>query len=205
MKKYVIGIDEVGRGALAGPVLVAALALPKYFKRGESSFLLLKDSKKLSPSKREQWVKYLSERQDIFFAISKVYPKKIDVLNVSKAANIAATRALMRLIYKNNIKPRSVFLDGGLYLNERAIKKINFKKKSKTIKRGDEKINAIKLASIVAKVKRDCLMVKLHKKYPKYGFDIHKGYGTKKHQEAIERNGYSKAHRLSFKFKSALV
>ncbi|MDI6734357.1 MAG: ribonuclease HII [Patescibacteria group bacterium] len=206
MKKYVIGIDEVGRGALAGPIFVTALALPKNFRRRESSFLPLKDSKKLRPSIREQWLKYVDRRQDIFYATSKISPKKIDIFNISRAANIAASRAMVKLVSKYDIFCRSsVFLDGGLYLDKKTIEKLNLKRKPKTIIKGDEKINAIKLASVVAKVKRDRFMIKLHEKHPNYEFNIHKGYGTKKHREAIEKNGYSSEHRLSFKFKAKSV
>ena len=204
-KKYIIGIDEVGRGPLAGPVTVAAIILPLNFQFSISNFqkqskIKLKDSKKLSPKQREAWFNFIKQRK-IPFAVANVSPKIIDRINISNAANLAATRALCKLITDtpqlptNNLK---IYLDGGL--------KIIFPRKSvlsqhwsaRTIVRGDEKIPAIMFASIVAKVRRDKLMKINHKKYPRYGFKKHKGYGTKLHYRALKLNGASKIHRKSF-------
>jgi len=193
--KYIIGIDEVGRGALAGPVVVAALAAPVNLKFKISNLKLkLKDSKRLSPKQREIWFERI-KKHSMFYAIANVSPKIIDKINISKAANLAATSALKALIknYKLRIKNCRVYLDGGLFLNSKFCI-LN----STTVVKGDEKISAISLASIVAKVSRDRQMVKLHKKYPKYGFDKHKGYGTKRHFKAIKKHGWSKIHRLTF-------
>ncbi len=194
MVKYsgIIGIDEVGRGSLAGPVTVAAVFLPK-----DVRFYGLKDSKKLSPAKREEWFKRIRQNQRIFYAISKVSPKIIDRINISKAANLAATRSLNKLItnYQLQITRTFIYLDGGLYIQKTPNPK---PKTMKTVIRGDEKINAIKLASIVAKVKRDKLMVKLHKSYPHYNFHINKGYGTKAHFKSLELFGRCEIHRLTF-------
>lgn len=207
MFKYIIGIDEVGRGPLAGPVTVAAVAARVNLK--------LKDSKKLSPKQREIWFDYIKESQKskaksqrLYYAIASVSPKVIDRINISKAANLAATRAFQKLVNsyaiasvltKNNNVNVKIFLDGGLYLKK--LQTTNYKLKTKTIIRGDEKIPAISLASIVAKVTRDRMMRKLHKKYPRYAFDQHKGYGTKKHFKAIKKYGPSPIHRKSFKIK----
>ncbi|MEK7634624.1 MAG: ribonuclease HII [Patescibacteria group bacterium] len=203
--KYVIGIDEVGRGALAGPVVVAALALPKKFNLpiGRINFQLskLKDSKKLSPRQREVWFQYIKELS-LSYGIAAVSPKIIDKINISQAANLAATKALKKLLTDNKqltTNNYKVFLDGGLYIKSK-IKNQNFINSNfKTVIKGDEKIPAISLASIVAKVYRDKLMKKLHKKYPRYDFINNVGYGTKKHIKAIKKFGHSSIHRKSFK------
>lgn len=203
--RWVIGIDEVGRGALAGPVVVAAAALPKGFAPRSHALGKLKDSKKLSAKQREAWFAYFHDRLEIGFALARVYPRQIEKRNISKAANIAAERAFARLAGKRGAwalkRPNTgVFLDGGLFLGNG-----NQPKSVKTIIKGDEKINAIKVASIVAKVHRDRLMRRLAKKYPKYSFEIHKGYGTKVHRRAIKKYGPSPAHRLTFLGKSAIM
>ncbi|MBI4993803.1 ribonuclease HII [Candidatus Wolfebacteria bacterium] len=211
IKKFIIGIDEVGRGSLAGPVVVAALALPEKFKIKKSDlkkFKLtkLRDSKKLSLSQREAWFNYI-KKQMLSHGIASVSPKIIDKINISQAANLAATKAFKKLIknYKflpagrhGKIKNCLIFLDGGLYLN---IENQSAGWRTKTIIKGDEKIPAISLASIVAKVYRDKLMKKLHKKYSQYDFINNVGYGTKKHIKAIKKIGYSSIHRKSFKIK----
>jgi len=218
-KKYIIGIDEVGRGPLAGPVTVAAVLLtanlktPKQnkFATGQAYKLKnsktpLRDSKKLSPKQREIWF-YFIKKQKIPYAVANVFPKTIDKINISKAANLAATRALIKVdkliscklvSFKKPIQA-NVFLDGGLYLKNPKPKLKNLKLTNlQTIVRGDEKIPAISLASIIAKIHRDKYMDKLHKKYPQYGLEKHKGYGTKKHYRSINKNGILKIHRKSF-------
>jgi len=189
--KYIIGIDEVGRGSLAGPLFVSAVAIPTNLRFKES----LKDSKKLSPKQREEWFKKIKSHPKINFTISKIYPRAIENKNVSKAANLAALRAFKRLTsnFQRLTSSTSVFLDGGLYLGNG-----QNRIPAKTVIRGDEKITAIKIASIIAKVSRDSLMARLAKKYPKYKFEVHKGYGTKRHIQAIKKFGPSKIHRRSF-------
>ncbi|MDD5547540.1 MAG: ribonuclease HII [Candidatus Pacebacteria bacterium] len=188
-KKYIIGIDEVGRGPLAGPVAVCALALPEGLKIKKTG---LKDSKKLSAKQREEWLEYIKKCPQIFYAVSRVYPNIIDKINISQAANLAANRSLEKLFgtYKLNYKKCRVLLDGGLFVSE--------KYKARTIIKGDEKITAIKLASIAAKVDRDGLLEKYAEKFKKYGFDMHKGYGTKHHIKIIKKHGPLKIHRLTF-------
>lgn len=191
---YTIGIDEVGRGALAGPVVVAAVALPKGFTPKLTGMPPLKDSKKLSSSQRNEWFDYLKSDPRVFYASARVYQKKIDKKNISRAANIAASKALDKLIKESSIKKFSVILDGSLYLASPNHKGLQ----SRTIVRGDDKFTSIKFASIVAKVTRDEYMTKLHKKFPEYGFGKHKGYGTKLHKSMIRKHGVRDTHRLTF-------
>jgi len=194
--QYVIGIDEVGRGSLAGPVIVTALAVPKGLGFRNKALGMLKDSKQLTPAAREKWSNYTKKHPHVFYATARVQPHVIDRINISNAANLAAFRAFNKLSkrYKLNPNSCSVYLDGGLYLKS----KKSQARTAKTIVRGDEKIPAISLASIVAKVSRDRLMVRLAKEYPKYGFEVHKGYGTKIHRTALRKYGPSGAHRLTF-------
>jgi ribonuclease HII len=195
--KWVIGIDEVGRGALAGPVVVAAAALA-VDARGRvvhAPFRGLKDSKKLSASAREFWARELKNSPDVRFAIARVYPRGIERLNISGAANRAAASAYAQLLKKYKIPAKTpVFLDGGLYLGSKARQK----KTAQTVIKGDEKIPAVAAASIIAKVARDAFMTRLAAKHPQYGFAIHKGYGTLAHRRAIQKNGPCAAHRLTF-------
>jgi ribonuclease HII len=220
---YIIGIDEVGRGALAGPVVVAAVLLPA---RGGAAIIkaaklgILKDSKKLSAPRREAWAKYFRRHAEVDFAIARVYPRGIERMNISAAANRAAERAFERLIAKRaaatatataaaavktnaNIKV-SIFLDGGLFLGSRA-NQLEQHKKAKTVIKGDEKIAAVAAASIIAKVVRDHFMVKLAARYPRYHFDIHKGYGTALHRAALSKFGPCEAHRLTFLRKKPII
>ncbi len=225
-QKFIIGIDEVGRGALAGPVTVAALVLPQNFHKiirvnpllKKEKFLpagkqtrqfasIIRDSKKLTSRQREIWFSYI-KKLSLSYRIASVSPKIIDKINVSQAANLAATRAIKKLIenYKSRRKVGTptkasglktknckIFLDGGLFLNSKFCI-LN----STTVVRGDEKIPAISLASIVAKVHRDKLMKRLHKKYPRYDFINNVGYGTKKHIKALRKFGHSPIHRKTF-------
>lgn len=198
MEKCVIGVDEVGRGALAGPVVVAAVALPRNFK---FSRLKLRDSKKLSPKQREEWFN-LIKRQKIPFATASVFPKIIDKINISQAANLAASRAFKKLLATSHLGlaiRAKIYLDGGLFLNKKTLVVSGHTLNPKTIVKGDEKIPAISLASIVAKVYRDKMMRRIHKKYPRYDFIHNVGYGTKKHIKAIRKFGHSAVHRKSFK------
>ncbi len=215
-EKYIIGIDEVGRGALAGNVVVAATAVPTKLRiknselrikkktKNSKSLILnfklakLRDSKKLTSSQREIWFKYAKKELRLQYAIASVSPKAIDKINISEAANLAARKAFTLLIKNSEfrIKNCKVCLDGGLYLKSLKLKTWNLK--SRTIIKGDEKISAISLASIIAKVSRDRQMKNLHKKYSQYGFEKNKGYGTKEHIKMIKKHGSSKIHRLTF-------
>jgi ribonuclease HII len=182
--KWHIGIDEAGRGPLAGPVSVGAVMVKSDFDF--SIFKNLKDSKKLSESKREEFFEVIKKR--IKFSVVMVSNKIIDKKGISYAICFAIKSLLKKL--DPNIKKTKIFLDGSLKAPEEFTQE--------TIIKGDEKIPAISLASIMAKVTRDRHMKKISNKYPAFNFDIHKGYGTKRHIEAIKKHGPSELHRKSF-------
>ncbi|MDZ4231497.1 MAG: ribonuclease HII [Patescibacteria group bacterium] len=193
---YSIGIDEAGRGALAGPVVVAAVAIPRSFKPHHRSLPKLKDSKALSPIQRDAWYGHLMGHPLVYVSTARVYPSRIDGINIACAANLAASRAYERLARKLDLKEGSleVLLDGSLYLGDPGHAGVE----SKTIIRGDQYRVCIKLASVVAKVTRDRYMVRLHQRYPKYNLRSHKGYGTQEHFRALKRHGISDIHRLTY-------
>jgi len=188
--KYNIGIDEVGRGPIAGPVAVCALCLGSKFKK--SNFQKFRDSKKLSHLQRLKWLEKINnekEKGNIFYKVCFESSKVID----QKGLTFAIKRALSNSLNSLKVKPKNceVLLDGGLRAP------IEYKNQ-KTIIKGDEKELAIALASIVAKVTRDALMMKFAKKYSGYGLEKHKGYGTAAHYKALKNKGLSPIHRQSF-------
>ena len=191
--KSVVGIDEVGRGPVAGPVAVAAFWLrgkitnPKINGR----VVPLRDSKKLTREQREAWYSEIvkMENADLCdFAVTMVSAKKVDSIGIAVALRLALARSLQDIKATPEIQ---ILLDGGLKAP------LEFKKQ-KTIIKGDEKEKAIALASIVAKVNRDRYMFKQDKKFPDYGFGRHVGYGTRAHYEAIQKHGMCELHRRSF-------
>ncbi len=185
----ILGIDEAGRGPLAGPVAVGAVYIrPK----AKLSFCGLKDSKQLSAIAREGWfnkIKKWQKENKLRYSVSLVSHSVIDREGVVSAIDLGINRCLKKIIVPPN--KTQVMLDGGLGAPTRFINQ-------KTIIRGDEKIAVIALASIVAKVTRDRHMERMSLKYPKYGFEIHKGYGTLKHRRAIKKFGHSRIHRKTF-------
>lgn len=191
--KTLIGIDEVGRGPLAGSICLCAVSIPVENKIKVFNKLCgIVDSKKTNGHKREDWFKKidkLRKQRLLDYRVAFVGAKIIDRDGIQPATQIAIWRVLNRLGIDE--KKCEIKLDGTLY----APKKF---KNQKTIIKGDEKEWIISTASIIAKVKRDKKMCRLAKKYPKYGFDIHKGYGTKAHVEAIRKFGFSREHRRSF-------
>ncbi len=205
-RPYIIGIDEVGRGPLAGPVVVCALALSPSANRqaqraSHKTMSRLKDSKKLNVKQREAWFNWLKNSPDIHYSVARVYPRGIERLNISAAANLAATRAFLKVCGALSLEhsrelTTKVYLDGGLYL--RVSPRDSRRWSVTTVVRGDQKFNAVKLASIVAKVTRDVFMNRMHQKFPDYGFDVHKGYGTKSHIAALKKYGPCPAHRTTF-------
>ncbi|MBI2637465.1 MAG: ribonuclease HII [Candidatus Sungbacteria bacterium] len=185
---YLIGIDEAGRGPLAGPVVVAGIKI-KGRKQKKNIFPGIRDSKKLSPRQREEWFKFLTENPRLEWAVARVWPKTIDRLNISQAANLGARRVCKRLLVEN-LALHKVLLDGGLRLAPHI--------PHQTIIKGDEKVPLIAAASIIAKVTRDRLMVRLHKKFPHYQFQTHKGYATRLHRNLVLQFGSSPMHRQTF-------
>jgi len=185
--KFYIGIDEVGRGPLAGPVAVGvALATPSTIKE----FKKIKESKQLSAKQREAWYARIAKKgSGVQFAVSFVSAQMIDRNGINPSIRLAMSRGLKKL--SPNSKHVRVLLDGGL----RAPAEY---RDQETIIRGDAKETIIAIASVVAKVKRDRLMMRLDKKYPEYGFEQHVGYGTKKHKMAILKFGITHIHRLSY-------
>ncbi len=193
--KFVIGLDEAGRGALAGPVVGAAVMINKDQMKFEMQNLLkeIKDSKKLKPQKREKLYKILINHPNIKWGIGKINSRVIDKINILEATKLAMERALRKIFnFKISIFRNDIFLilDGNFKLN------LNLPQKS--IIRADEKILSCAMASIIAKVYRDHLMLGYHKKYPQYGFDKHKGYGTRLHFKRLYQYGPSKIHRRTF-------
>ena len=196
--KTVVGIDEVGRGPIAGPVAVCALCLQNDFDAENFCSLVklrtkkIRDSKKLSHLQRVKWLEKINEERDTGNIIYKVSFESNKVID-DKGIVFAITRALENsLDYLNkNKNDCEVLLDGGLKAP------VEYKNQ-KTIIKGDEKELAIALASIVAKVERDTLMVKLSLKHTGYGLEKHKGYGTAEHYRALKNKGISMIHRKSF-------
>ncbi len=178
--ELVCGIDEVGRGCWAGPLVACALLFTKKIKISG-----LKDSKQLSAQRREEIFELLQDSTD--YGLGSVENTEIDQIGLSKATTLAFSRAISNL----SIKPAYLLIDG------RDRHKLAYP--FKTIIKGDEKLKVIACASIIAKVTRDRLMVNIAKKYPEYGFEIHKGYGTSRHHQALISFGATKIHRFSYK------
>lgn len=192
--KFIIGVDEAGRGPLAGPIVVGGIKIKSHHRRLKI-FSKIRDSKKLTAQKREEWFQRLISHLKLEWAVARVWPKTIDRINIARAANLGARRVCSRLSLDGKRlsleQNTSILLDGSLYLPKYI--------PHKTIIKGDETVPIIAAASIIAKVTRDRIMLRLHKKYPRYGFDIHKGYATRLHRKLVKRHGYSEVHRKSFK------
>lgn len=188
MKRFVIGIDEVGRGALAGPVVLAAVRLRGRVRWSHPELGRIRDSKQLTPLRREVWFRYLTSHPALAWRIARVGPRVIDRINIARAANLAAYRLVTRMTSADG--RRFVWLDGGLALPEHM--------PHRALVKGDERLPLIAAASIIAKVTRDRYMVRLAGGMPHYGFELHKGYGTRAHRRALRRYGLSPVHRRSF-------
>ena len=196
--QYIIGVDEAGRGSLAGPVMAAACMLqPSPKSRNDLEGLLglgVNDSKKLSPKKREEIFKILTSHPLVLWSVGEASEKEIDEINILQASLLAMRRAVEKLMDKNDRLERenfSVYIDGREVIP-------NLTANQKSIINGDAKVFSIAAASIIAKVTRDRLMLKYAEKYPQYGFEKHKGYGTKQHYEMIEKHGICRIHRKTF-------
>lgn len=188
---YRVGIDEVGRGPLAGPVVVAAVALPKGV-RLPKALGPLRDSKKLSPQARSTWAAWV--RATLPFAVARATPASIELRNISACANACALRCFRKLSAVYPIK--TVHLDGGLYLGSK-IQRLAYPG-AVTRPKADEDFPEVALASIVAKEVRDGIMRRYHRLYPEYAFDRNVGYGTAAHYQALEAFGPCPLHRLTF-------
>ncbi len=191
---YCIGIDEAGRGPLAGSVYAGAVMLPASYRalfKKTNAPKKLADSKKLSPSQREAWFAWM-KKNGIAYGHGAVSSSRIDRMNIARASDMAAQRAFEQLRSRRVITAAQVVADGGLSV--RVSEGFSFKHFPKA----DERVVAVSLASIVAKVLRDRYMRRMHSMYPDYGFDIHKGYGTRMHYIALRRYGPSLIHRLTF-------
>jgi len=176
----ICGVDEAGRGPLAGPVCAAAVILPRGLEIPE-----LNDSKKLTEKKREKLYEIITEKA-ISYGIAFADHNEIDSLNILNATFKAMNRAISQL----DSTPALALIDGN------TVKGIEYP--AEAIVGGDGKCASIAAASILAKVTRDRFMVEMAKKYPQYGFERHKGYGTKLHYQALREYGASPIHRKSF-------
>lgn len=182
---HVAGVDEVGRGCLAGPVTAAAVVLhPDRHIRGVS------DSKMVPAEERERLFDEIT-RQAVAWAVASADPCEIDHINIHKASLAAMQRAVLALSPLPDIVLVDAFRIPGLPMAQRGVL------------HGDRRCSAIAAASIVAKVVRDRAMCALHQQDPRYGFDRHKGYATADHLDAVARFGYSEAHRRSFRRQAA--
>lgn len=185
----ILGIDEAGRGPLAGPVSVGAVKIPKDFNK--KFFEGIKDSKQLTEDERELWfalAKEAKKKGELDFKVSLVSEKVIDKHGISYALRLGIKRCLSGL---GASPEHQIFLDGSLKAPEKFGHQL-------TVIKGDEKIPVISLASICAKVIRDRKMVRLSKKFPQFDFHIHKGYGTGMHLSALKKYGITALHRRSF-------
>ena len=179
--KYICGIDEAGRGPLAGPVVVASVILPE-----DSMIEGINDSKKISETKREKLYDLILE-EAISYGIGIIYQEEIDEINILQATK----KGLHEAIKSMDVKPDVILVDALTGIDTCGIP-------YKSIIKGDAKSYSIGAASIIAKVTRDRIMREWDKIYPEYGFAGHKGYGTAKHIEAIKKYGLTPIHRKTF-------
>lgn len=191
--KFVAGVDEVGRGPLAGPVVAAAVILPRGFSHPE-----IKDSKLLSPKQREKLAP-LIQQNAASWAVGVVGVEEIDRINILQASLLAMVQALDTL----SSKADCALIDGNQPIPAAMIRDSRFSLGAslyqKTVVKGDQLCLSIAAASIIAKVRRDEMMTQFDKQYPEYGFASHKGYGSAAHLAALRRYGPSPIHRLSYK------
>lgn len=176
----VCGVDEAGRGPLAGPVCAAAVILPK-----DVEIEGLNDSKKLTDKKRRELFEVITETA-VSYGIAFADEKEIDEINILQATFRAMARAMAAL----SVKPELALIDGN--------RACDFGIPVRTIVKGDSLSASIAAASILAKVTRDRLMEQYAEEFPQYGFEVHKGYGTKRHYEALREYGPSPIHRMTF-------
>ena len=176
------GVDEAGRGCLAGPVFAAAVILPESFSNE-----LLNDSKQLTEKQRYA-LRPIIEAEAVAYAVGVVFPDEIDKINILNASFLAMTRAIEAL----NVKPEHLLIDGNRFKSKLLIP-------FTTIVKGDGKMMSIASASVLAKTYRDDYMNKIAEEYPQYDWLENKGYPTAKHRDAIAQHGITPYHRLTFK------
>mgnify|MGYP003300668709 CR=1 FL=1 len=176
----ICGVDEAGRGPLAGPVCAAAVILPEHLQLPG-----LNDSKKLTDKRRRELFPQILE-QAIAYGIGLADHSEIDEINILQATYLAMERAMRSL----SVKPDLALIDGN--------RAKDFGIPVQTIVKGDSRSASIAAASILAKVTRDDIMLEMAQQYPQYGFDVHKGYGTKAHYEALQTYGPCPIHRMTF-------
>ncbi len=201
--KIVAGLDEAGRGSLSGPVVAGAvLILDTNYKILNTE---VNDSKKLSPQKREQIYKLITKDKRIQWGIGIVSEKVIDRINILEATKLAMGKAVKNLERKlditKNMRSRKKIRDraNSVFLILDGKMRLDLPLSQKSIVKADEKVFSCAAASIVAKVTRDRIMRRYHKKYPKYRFDLHKGYGTKLHLKMLKKYGHCPIHRKTFR------
>ncbi len=197
--QYIFGVDEVGMGCLAGPVVVCAVAMTNHFYNKHHKKLIgLRESKLLLPHQREKFAQELLKEKDLAYAISSVSPKMIDKINIYQASRLGMSKAIKKLEPVNWKLKTMILVDG-----KTKIKGVDYEQMP--IVKGDRKIFAIACASIIAKVHRDRMMMRYAKKYPDYGLEKHKGYGTKLHYAKLASFGPSAIHRQSFRLSPRLT
>lgn len=177
----IAGVDEVGRGCIAGPVFAAAVILDKNINKKD-----IRDSKKISFEERTFLADYI--KKNSVYAIGRASVEEIEKINILNASLLSMKRALNKLKYK----PSIAYIDG-IFVPK------NLNMKFKTFIKGDERIKSISAASIIAKVERDFFMIKLAKKYPRYSWHKNFGYGTKEHISGLKKYGITNLHRKKFK------
>jgi len=181
--RFVLGVDEAGRGPLAGPVVAAAVMLSP-----EVSLAGVNDSKALSSTRREELFSVIIESSSVY-GVGMASPAEIDAINILQATFLAMVRAVNR----THVSPDLVVIDGR--------QRLPFPLCQYPLVKGDSRCQAVAAASIVAKVVRDRIMSYYHCRYPQYDFVRHKGYGTAAHRRAVHLHGLSPVHRRSFKLK----
>lgn len=188
---YICAVDEVGMGCLAGPVVVCAVGITNHFyKKVHKKLKWLRDSKLLLSRQRDKFASELMKENDLVYALAYAQPKTVDKLNVYGASRRAMKQAIKKIRPSLNLKT-IVLVDGKTKIK-------GVETEQMPIVKGDRKVFAIACASIIAKVYRDKMMERYARKYPGYGFERHKGYGTKYHKVQLSVLGPCEIHRKSF-------
>ncbi len=186
-KLSIIGLDESGRGPLAGPVVAVAVRVKSFESELRNKKIGICDSKKLTPKKREKIYELIARHPDVEWGMGVISKNIIDKINILEATKLAMKEAVSGIDYAGSL----LIIDGNF--------KINLECNQKPVLRADESVLECSMASILAKVERDKMMDRYHKIYPCYGFQKHKGYGTKMHREMIKKHKPCPIHRKSFR------